>query len=589
MRLFHELKRRNVFRVAAAYVALAWLVVQVAETLIPTFGFDPGVLRTVILVAAIGSIPAVIGAWLLELTPDGLRADDGVEDDPGFSRKTKDRLNRVIIVSLSLAVTYFAVDKFVLSGDNTPALAADVSIAVLPFVNQSDSAEMVFFSDGVAEDILGLLSKTRGLRSIARSSSFALRDPTIPASVVGERLSVEYVLTGTLRHHESTIRLNVRLVETESESLVWSENYDRSLDDVFSVQDDISRRVVEAVAPTLTASHNPTTGTDSGDYLTYLRARHIYVDGRDNGEVEKIFEAKSLLMDLIEQSPTYARAHAGLADVWSGLAISGAISIKEGYGNGKTYALRALELDPENAEAWYALGDIRVEYDWDLQAAKDAYDKALALAPLDADGLRGYAYFLRQVGQYDEALFVYGETRELDPLSGRAIGGIFQTLLAGGRYDEAETLLDQMEARFPSPRVESMKALIDVQRSVDRRDFERLSELLPEIRQFVPEFLHIYLTALSERGRGDVVSGDSTIAELLDLTRGPAPMRLFVAQYFASFGDYESAIQYLDDSVAAKEIGLGEALTVRSLREFRNDPRFWEWVDRSGIKPLDRP
>ena len=589
MRLIEELKRRNVFRVAAAYVALAWLIVQVAETLIPTFGFEPDVLRIVVLVAAIGFVPALIGAWLLELTPEGLRPDDGIDDDPGFSRKTKDRLNQIIIVSLSLAVTYFAVDKFVLSADDRSGLAEDISIAVLPFVNQSDSAEMVFFSDGVAEDILSLLSKTRGLRSIARSSSFALRDPEISASVVGERLSVEYVLTGTLRHFENTIRLNVRLVETETESLVWSENYDRNLEDVFAVQDDISRRVVEAVAPTLTASYNPTTGTDSGDYLTYLRARHIYIDGRDNGDVEKIFEAKSLLMELIEKSPTYARAHAGLADVWSGLAISGAVSIEEGYVNGKTYALRALELDPDNAEAWYALGDIRVEYDWDLQAAHDAYERALALAPSDADGLRGYAYFLRQVGQYDEALFVYGETRELDPLSGRAVGGIFQTLLAGGRFDEAEALIDQMQVRFPSAPIDSMKALIDVQRSVDQRDFERLHELLPEVQNFVPEFLHIYLTALSERGRGDVASGDSTIVELLSLSRGPAPLRLFVAQYFASFREYESAIQYLDESVAAREIGIGETLTVRSLSEFRKDPRFWEWVDRAGIKPLERP
>ncbi len=583
MQLIRELKRRNVFRVGAAYIALAWLVVQVAETLVPAFELDPAVLRVIIITAAIGFIPALVVSWLFELTPDGLRPDDGVDEEPGYTRLTKERLNRIIITALALAVTVLAIDRFVLSTEGSAPVTADVSIAVLPFVNLSDADEMVFFSDGVAEDILGLLSHTRGLRCIARSSSFALRDPEIPASVVGERLEVDYVLTGTLRHHNNTVRVNVRLVETETESLVWSQNYDRNLDDVFAIQDDISRQVVDAVAPALTASHTSAATTSADDYITYLKARHIYIDGRDDNDVEKILAAKAMLTDLIAENPNYARAHAGLADVWSGLAIIGAVSTEEGYENAKASALRALEIDPDSADAWYALGDIRVEYDWDLRAAKDAYDRALAIAPSDADGLRGYAYFLRQAGRIDEALAVYNETRALDPLSQRAFIGLYFTYLHGGRLEEAEQMIDQVATMNPRLPSEAIKAQIYAQ----RQEYERINALLPQIREFHPVFLQIYLDALSQRGLGNADKGNETIAELTTLSARAAPLRFFVARYYAEFGDNDLAIRYLDEAVAEKEIGLGEALTVPQMAALREDPQFWEWVERAGIVPLD--
>lgn len=583
MSIVRELKRRNVFRVAAAYAAIAWLVVQVAETVLPVFDAAPGTLRIVVILAAIGFVPAVVIAWLFELTPDGLQRDEGAEQDPGFSRRVHDRLNRIILVFLSLAVVYFAVDKFALSNGGSASTPKEVSIAVLPFVNQSDAEGMVFFSDGVAEDILGLLSRTDGLRCIARSSSFAFRSADTPASVIGERLGVDYLLTGTLRQHGNRVRVNVRLVETVSESLVWSRNFDRSLDDVFAIQDDISRQVVEAVAPSITATQIASRPPSTNDYVAYLKARHVYLQGRNSADPERVHEARQLFEELLRDSPDYSRAHAGLADVWSGLAILGAVATEEGYTRATESALRALEIDPGNAEAWYALGDIRVEFNWDLPAAQAAYDRAVALAPQDADGLRGYAYFLRQSGQTDKAVATYKRALSIDPLSPRAISGLYITFVNSRRYADAEAVLEDARKINPSMRVDVFKAPIYVQ----RQEFARLDAVATELEQFVAPPAGVYFRAVARRGLGNQSAGDEIILEALATSASFTPSNAIVAQYFSFFGEFDKAIEYLDKAVASREIGLGEMLTAPSMAELRKDPDFWSWVERAGIKPLE--
>lgn len=583
MRIVHELRRRNVLRVAAAYTAVAWLVVQVAETILPIFGADPATLRIVVIVAAIGFVPIVVVAWLYELTPEGLQRDEGLEPDPRFSRRARDRLNSVFLVSLSLAVVYFAVDKFVLSETSRTPLQKEVSIAVMPFVNLSEAENMVFFSDGVAEDILGLLSRTRGLRCIARSSSFAMRDPDLTAASIGARLGVDYVLTGTLRSHENDIRVSVRLVETASETLIWSENYDRNLDDVFAIQDDISRQVVDSVAPTLTALLPSAQVQSTEHYVVYLRARHVYLKGRNLRDSERVLEAKRLFEDILEDNPGYARAHAGLADVWSSLAILGTVDQNEGYTNAKDSAQQALEIDQESAEAWYALGDIFVEYDWDLPAAKAAYDRARSIAPNDADGLRGYAYFLRQAGRTDDAVAAYREALSIDPFSARAWQGLYLTFLNGERYDDLEDFIDKALHHYPQLSAEELWAPV----YANRQEFDRLDAALPQFRQSGLGPLAILYTAMAKRGLGDQFAGDKNILQLLEDPPPSGPNNYFVASYHAIFGDFDRAIEYLNYAADKREIGLGEALTNPFFRELRKEPQFWEWVERANIRPLE--
>ena len=578
MSFVQELKRRNVLRVAAAYIAFSWLVLQVAETLFPIFGISSTVLRVVVIALVVGFVPAVIAAWLLEITPDGLRFDDGEERDPGFSRRIRDRLNSVVIVSLLLAVSYFAVDKFITT-EEPQVESGEISVAVLPFIYHSSSDDMAFFSDGVAEDILGQLSRTKGLRSIARSSSFSLRDPSITAADVGARLGVDYMLTGTFQHHEERVRIRVRLEDTETETLVWSAEYDRDLIDIFSVQADISRQVVNAVAPQLTAYKATAADPSPQHYIDYLRARHVYLKGRNNFEEVVVLEAKELFEALVRDNPDYARAHAGLADVWSFLSILGSVSDQEGYSRAKSYAERALQLDPENGEAWFALGDIRVESDYDLPAAEDAYMRALEIAPNDADGLRGYAYFLRQAGRFDDALAAYDRSLQVDPSSDRAYQGIYATYVRALRFTDAEAMLEAAAEFDPSFPIEAIKAWIYSARG----EFDLLAEALPQVHEVLSPRQAIFFQAVAERGQANQPAGDETIHRLLaeDIRSS-----YLVAQYFAKFGDFDRAIEFLERAAVEREVGLAEAVTEPDFAKLRDDPRFRRWVNRAGIKTL---
>jgi serine/threonine-protein kinase len=396
---------------------------------------------------------------------------------------------------------------------------------------------------------------------------------------------VTHVLTGSLRAYGEQIRLSVRLVDTATESLVWSDNFDRNLDDVFAIQDEISRQVVSSISPTLTAGQSGSSGPENkNDYVDYLRARHLYLRGRDNRRMDQVRDAKAIYEDLLLGNPNYARAHAGLADVWNYMAIAGEVSVSEGYPRARESAERALQLDDGVAEAWYALGDILVEYYWDQPAAKAAYDRAVELAPQDADGLRGYAYFLRQAGRAEEALEVYRRAIELDPLSSRAFEGLYRSLLAVGRFDEIDAMIRNATAGMPDSALGAAYAFI----YEARREFDELGELVDSLGPFWGPVFSAYFTAVVERHRGDVDAGNETIGTIIgmDVSSG-VPKHLVVARYYALFGDFEVAIDYLDAGARAHEIGLGEALSDYQLVELRKDPRFWDWVERAGIKPLE--
>ena len=259
MTLFAELKRRNVFRVGAAYVVAAWLLIQVAETIFPLFGYGDTPARIVVLVLAVGFIPALIFAWAFELTPEGLKKESEVDRSQSITPHTAKKLDRVIMVVLALALGYFAFDKFVLDpqresakdeqvagqveearqAGRTEALVesyGDKSIAVLPFVNMSSDAEQEYLSDGISEELLNLLAKIPELRVISRSSAFSFKGKDIAIPEIARQLNVAHILEGSVRKSGNTLRITAQLIEARSDTHLWSETWDRPLDDTTNVR-----------------------------------------------------------------------------------------------------------------------------------------------------------------------------------------------------------------------------------------------------------------------------------------------------------------------------------------------------------------
>lgn len=291
MNLLAELRRRNVIRVALFYLVAAWLVVQVAETVLPLFEVPDGVLRGLIVLLALGFIPAVIFAWAFEMTPEGLRRETEAEVAPEVKRQTGQKLNWATLVVALLAIGLLAFDRMMpesgAPGDrvsstdaSAAAESADTaparSIAVLAFDDLSPDADQAYFAEGVSEELLNLLARIDDFKVAARTSSFKFRDTDADIGEIGRALNVETVLEGSVRKAGGQVRVTAQLINVEDGFHLWSNSYDRRLENIFAVQDEIAGAIVEALKLELnieaeTASH--TTSVEAYDH--YLRGRQL--------------------------------------------------------------------------------------------------------------------------------------------------------------------------------------------------------------------------------------------------------------------------------------------------------------------------
>ncbi|MEM7283972.1 MAG: adenylyl cyclase, partial [Pseudomonadota bacterium] len=221
--LFVELKRRNVFKVGVTYVVLSWLLIQVADTLVPILGLPDAVSKIILLLLILGFPLAVFFAWAYELTPDGIKKEEHVDPQTSITHITGRKLDFIIIAALSIALTYFVVKEYWLPppGPEAPN-AAVVTIAVLPFANTSDDGAVDYFSDGMTEEVLNVLAGVEGLRVTSRTSAFAFKNSDKDLRTIAEQLKVDHVLEGSVRKIEDRLRININLIHVATDSQLWS-------------------------------------------------------------------------------------------------------------------------------------------------------------------------------------------------------------------------------------------------------------------------------------------------------------------------------------------------------------------------------
>jgi len=453
---FNELKRRNVLRVAAAYVVAAWLLIQVTETIFPLFGFDDGPARIVVIVLAIGLIPALIFAWAFEMTPEGLRKEKDVDRTHSITPHTGKKLDRMIMVALALALGYFAVDKFVLDPQRESALEeqkvaeveqalrqgrtegriesyGDKSIAVLAFEDMSQAGDQEYLSDGIAEELLNLLAKIPDLRVISRSSAFSFKGQNLELTEIADRLNVAHILEGSVRKAGNRVRITAQLIEARSDTHLWSETYDRQLDDIFAIQDEIAAMVVEQLKITLLGEAPHVRETDPEAYALYLQALHL----RGLGTAEGPEQAVALYQQALAIDPDYAAAWADLAIAYINQWALGLLPYDEGYAKSREAVEKALAIDPESARAHAILGGIAMAFDFDLAQAARHLERALQLDPSDPGIIRSAAVLLGNIGRLDEAIELEEYAAIRDPLNPISHVGLAVSYLYAGRWDDA--------------------------------------------------------------------------------------------------------------------------------------------------------
>jgi len=446
MSFFGELKRRNVVRVAAAYVAVSWLVIQVVETLFPVFGLSDAAIRIVVILLAIGFVPAVISAWAFELTPEGLRRDAEVDHDSAGSRRMTRRLDRLFLVALALALGFFVFDKFVLDpardaeelatarqearqegrSDAIIESFGDKSIAVLPFVNMSSDPEQEYFADGISEELLTLLARIPKLRVISRSSAFSFKGKDVNIPEVARQLNVAHVLEGSVRKSGDRIRITAQLIEARSDTLLWLETYDRTLDDIFAIQDDVAAAVVEELKLTLLGEAPRAVRANPQAYALYIQAAHLFSMAHE----EEYGRAEELVKQALEIDPDYVDAL---------LLLGNLLRYSETADPGTADAAfsRVMELDPDNA----ILLAFRATELWtredDMAGAARLLEKASQSDPYHPLVLFNIARFAKAVGRTDLAIALNEYIADRDPLFFWAHLNLGSTYFVAGRVEEA--------------------------------------------------------------------------------------------------------------------------------------------------------
>ena len=599
MLFFNELKRRNVLRVAAAYVVVAWLLIQVAETIFPLFGFDDSPARIVVVVLAIGVIPALIFAWAFEMTPEGLKKESEVDRTQSITPHTGKKLDRMIMVVLALALGYFAFDKFVLDPQReaeqqqqqaeqlasvaqearqegrTEALVesyGDKSIAVLPFVNMSSDEEQEYFSDGLSEELLNLLAKIPELRVISRSSAFSYKGKDFKIADVGRELNVSNVLEGSVRKAGNMVRITAQLIKVDGDIHLWSETYDRSLDNIFVIQDEIASEVVNKLKITLLGRAPDTRKTDPEAYALYLQGRHL----RHQTIAGAYDKAQALLQQALEIDPDYAEAWVELAAVYTNQANLSLRPYDEAFQLATEAINRAIAIDPEYAQAHANLSYIARSYDNDLVTAARELQLALRLEPANTDIIRSAASLIMSLGRLDEAIalseFVVGR----DPVSPRSHSNLSLYYAYAGRWDDAIASAGTALALSPGYSGGFYQTGIALL-------FKGEAPAALEAMQAEKSIWGLIGLPLAYHALGLKDESDAALALLIEKNEKGAPYN--IAYNLAYRNEVDRAFEWLDKTEEYKDTGLTDILNERLFSNLHDDPRWPLFLESIGKSP----
>ena len=455
-----ELKRRNVVRMAGLYLVGAWLIVQVSSTVLPMFAAPGWVPRSIVIALVIGFLPALVFAWVFELTPAGIKRDAEVPPEQSIAPQTAQRMNRIILALLLLALVYFALDKFVLAprraaGEavvatpsiqrTAPAAASDKSIAVLPFVDMSQAQDQEYFSDGIAEELLNRLAQVAELRVAARTSAFRFKGKNLDMADIGRQLKVAYLLEGSVRKEGKRLRITAQLIDSKSGFHLWSETFERDAADVFKVQDEISTAIATALEARIgggSAPARPVQRVDPQAYDDYLQGRAL-VAKRVGDSTQRAVEAFDRA---IAKDPSYSAAHSGRAFALTiGSYWADWLPRERAFAEAGKSISEALRLDPDNAEAVMVRGIIGLT-SLRIKAGKADMDRALALAPGSVDVMNFYGDMQQFIGDARGAEAMKRKAMALDPLAFIHPINLAQSLVSQGRMDEALEFAQRGEA-----------------------------------------------------------------------------------------------------------------------------------------------
>lgn len=440
MGTFTELKRRNVFRVGAAYVVAAWLIAQIADIVLNNIGSPPWVIKSLFLILGIGFVVAIVVAWAYELTPEGVKRERDVIRDESITHITAKKLDYVTLVA-ALGVAALIIWQQ-LSPASNGNVTNEKTIAVLPFLNLSAEEDNEYFSDGISEELLNVLVRVEGLQVASRTSAFSFKGKDVDIPTMAAALRVNNIVEGSVRRSGDQVRITAQLIDVNSDRHLWSETYTRELSDVFAIQDEIAEAIADALQLTLL-------GAPDGRKTDDIQAHDLYLLGRHHFHLrspESLVRAIDLFEQSIAADPDFALAYSGLADAYSLVFQYGDYDPRVAIPKAEKNARKAVELAPELAEAHASLGLILAVQNL-LVEARQEYRRAIELNP---DYSMAHMWLGTSLGDYPrDALEVFRAAEKVDPLHPIIAENIGSSLSSAGLFDEGAEHLARAIANNP--------------------------------------------------------------------------------------------------------------------------------------------
>jgi len=563
-----ELKRRHVFKAGVAYIVVAWMIVQVADIILPTFEAPPYVMKVLLFVLGIGFPVNLIFAWIYDITPDGIVKTENVASMPQRSVLKNNRLNRIIIGSLSIIIILLLAGLFTKnnleeSRNKTLIVSSEdpqKSIAVLAFADMSPKKDQEYFSDGISEELLNILAKIPELRVMSRTSSFSYKSKDVAIAQIGKELNVSHILEGSIRKSDSTLRITAQLINAADGSHLWSQTYDRKMDDIFKIQDEIAGNISNKLELTLLGKTTNNKAINVAAYDLYLKARHLV----NQNTKESFIEAEKLIKHSIALDSTEAPAWNLLSSINYATSYNFLNKpLEEGIAEGLTAAKKAIKLDSTYALAYSDLGSLQF-LQWNFEASDANFNKALELDPGNSQIIGTVA--LKKLGNLNESIGLIKKAILLDPKNYYHYYNLGYYYYLTNQPDAAEEAIQVFASHHPSSAIYNyLWSLIHIAQG-------NYKEALIKAEKEPDAFFNPYARYFALYSLGRVEEAEGLMNQLI-ATYGDTEAAN-IADMYAFQGDVENTFLWLNKALEIKDPVLLSVLSLPYFEKVYDDPRW---------------
>src|SRR5437867_549713 len=576
MNFLSELKRRNVYKVAVAYIIAGWAVSQGIAQVFPVFDVPNWVIRLIVLLIIIGLPIALVLAWMFELTPQGIMRTEAADAMPQAARPKKHVWIYVVVIGAAISIGLFFLGRYT-AGNKTAAATPNElpakSIAVLSFVDLSPAKDQEYFCDGISEGILDALAKVEGLRVVARTSSFSFKAKNADVAEIAQKLNVQNILEGSLRREGNRIRITAQLVNAHDGFHIWSDTFERELGGVFAVQDEITRSIVDALKIKFAVTLPPRTGQNTEAYDLYLQGLYL----SNKSDEENLRKSLNLFQRALDKDPTLSRAWVGIAKVWFWLADA-YVKPLEAYQDVESAATKALELNEKDADAHAYLSAAKRVLHWDWKTAERELQRAVEIDPNSATAHLLFAHHRLCLGDLAGGQIELDEAERLDPLSPLISNPQAILFLYLDRLDDAvaaakRTLTLDPNYNYVGP------TLARIYR--EQGKLEDALALYLKAQQETHEPNAGLAIAYARLGR--ITEAQRMLQQLIDKANRGYVAGEQIACVFVALDNHDEAFRWLNRAVDEHS---GNAIAIlRELRPLYSDSRFPLLLRRMGIDP----